>query len=211
MTVERWLRLIAGIFILASLALGVWVNSWWFLFTAFVGLNLTQSAFTNWCLMEILLKKVGVKCAPCDEKQKFEGERLMRVVAGILVLVALALPVFATRTANYVYLIVAVFVSLLYALFAVDIFAEPGTFKTLTSAKRIREITFHLAGSAVGFALLYYLIRKAQFSIYVKNYNLINITDVLLLLIAFIGISGYLPYVAGVLSNKLASLLGKSK
>ncbi len=211
MTVERWIRLIAGVFILASLALGVWVNKWWLLFTTFVGLNLVQSSFTNWCLMEILLKKAGVKCAPCDEKQKFEGERLMRVVAGILVLVALALPVFSNQTANYVYLIVAVFVSLLYALFAVDIFTEPGTFKGLSTSKKIREITFHLAGSAIGFALLYYLIRKAQFSIYVKNYNLINITDVLLLLVSFIGISGYLPYVAGVLSNKLAGLLGKTK
>ncbi len=44
MTVERALRLIAGIFILVSLALGHWVNPYWYLFTAFVGLNLFQSA-----------------------------------------------------------------------------------------------------------------------------------------------------------------------
>ena len=49
MTVERSLRMIAGAFVLLSLALGYWVNSYWYLFTAFVGLNLFQSALTNWC------------------------------------------------------------------------------------------------------------------------------------------------------------------
>lgn len=61
MTVERALRMIAGAFILASLALGHWVNPYWFLFTAFVGLNLFQSAFTNWCPMMTILRKFGVQ------------------------------------------------------------------------------------------------------------------------------------------------------
>ena len=61
MTVERYLRLIAGAFVLASLALGYWVSLYWFLFTAFVGLNLLQSAFTNWCPMMAILRKAGVK------------------------------------------------------------------------------------------------------------------------------------------------------
>ena len=61
MTVERYLRLIAGFFVLVSLALGYWVSSYWFLFTAFVGLNLFQSAFTNWCPMMTLLRKAGVR------------------------------------------------------------------------------------------------------------------------------------------------------
>jgi hypothetical protein len=61
MTVERYLRLIAGALVLASLALGYWVSSYWFLFTAFVGLNLFQSAFTNWCPMMTILRKAGVK------------------------------------------------------------------------------------------------------------------------------------------------------
>lgn len=60
MTVERVLRLIAGLFILASLALGHWVNSYWYLFSAFVGLNLFQSGFTNWCPMMTFLNKLGV-------------------------------------------------------------------------------------------------------------------------------------------------------
>lgn len=60
MTVERALRLIAGSFILLSLALGYWVSSYWYLFTAFVGLNLFQSAFSNWCPMMTILRKLGV-------------------------------------------------------------------------------------------------------------------------------------------------------
>jgi len=63
MTVERYLRLIAGFFVMLSLALGYWVNPNWYLFTAFVGLNLFQSAFTNWCPMMTFLKKAGVGSA----------------------------------------------------------------------------------------------------------------------------------------------------
>ena len=61
MNVERLIRLIAGAFVLLSLALGYWVSPYWFLFTAFVGLNLFQSAFTNWCPMMTILRKAGVK------------------------------------------------------------------------------------------------------------------------------------------------------
>ena len=61
MNVERYIRLIAGVFVLLSLALGYWMNPYWFLFTAFVGLNLLQSAFTNWCPMMTILRKAGVK------------------------------------------------------------------------------------------------------------------------------------------------------
>ena len=60
MTVDRWLRLIAGFFVALSVALGYWVNPYWFAFTAFVGLNLLQSAFTNWCPMMSILRKIGV-------------------------------------------------------------------------------------------------------------------------------------------------------
>ena len=59
MTIERTLRLIAGLFVLISLALGHWVNQYWYLFTAFVGLNLLQSGFTNWCPMMTFLRKLG--------------------------------------------------------------------------------------------------------------------------------------------------------
>lgn len=60
MTVERILRLIAGAFVFASVALGHWVNSYWYLFTAFVGVNLLQSGLTNWCPMMTILRKLGV-------------------------------------------------------------------------------------------------------------------------------------------------------
>ena len=59
---ERLIRIIAGTFITASVALGHWVNPYWFLFTAFIGLNLFQSGITRWCLMEDLLVKSGVAC-----------------------------------------------------------------------------------------------------------------------------------------------------
>jgi len=53
---ERTIRAIAGIFIMLSLALGYFLNPMWYFFTAFVGLNLIQSAFTKWCLMEDILR-----------------------------------------------------------------------------------------------------------------------------------------------------------
>ncbi len=61
MDLNRWLRLIAGFFVMGSLALGYFVNPYWYLFTAFVGLNLFQSAFTNWCPMMAFLRKLGVR------------------------------------------------------------------------------------------------------------------------------------------------------
>lgn len=58
---ERILRGVAGFFILLSLLLAVKVDARWLWFAAFVGLNLFQSAFTNWCLMMKILRKFGVK------------------------------------------------------------------------------------------------------------------------------------------------------
>jgi len=63
MTVERGLRLMAGAFILLSLALGYWISRYWYLFTAFVGLNLFQSGLTNWCPAMLILKKLGLRSA----------------------------------------------------------------------------------------------------------------------------------------------------
>ena len=60
MTRERIIRLIAGTFVMTSLALGWFVSPYWFLFTAFVGLNLFQSALTKWCLMEDILRKFQI-------------------------------------------------------------------------------------------------------------------------------------------------------
>lgn len=60
MTVERALRIMAGAFVMGSLALGYWVSPWWFLFTGFVGLNLFQSGFSNWCPAMTILRKLGL-------------------------------------------------------------------------------------------------------------------------------------------------------
>ncbi len=69
---ERMIRLIAGAFVLASLALGYWVSHWFFLFTAFVGANLFQSALTGWCLMEDILAAFGVK--RCGRESQGDAE-----------------------------------------------------------------------------------------------------------------------------------------
>jgi len=66
MTSWQIVRLAAGTFILASLAMGIeasplFVSPWWLAFTAFVGANLLQSAFTQWCMMESILRKFGVQ------------------------------------------------------------------------------------------------------------------------------------------------------
>jgi hypothetical protein len=61
MDLNRMLRLIAGTFVTASVALGHFVSPWWYLFTVFVGVNLFQSAFTNWCPMMMFLRKLGVR------------------------------------------------------------------------------------------------------------------------------------------------------
>ena len=61
MKLERALRGIAGAFVLLSVLLSYFHSPWWFLFTAFVGLNLFQSAFSNWCPMKSVLQWFGIK------------------------------------------------------------------------------------------------------------------------------------------------------
>ena len=61
MTVERSLRMIAGAFVAASVLLGIYVDPRFLWFTLFVGLNLFQSAFTQWCPMMTILRKAGVR------------------------------------------------------------------------------------------------------------------------------------------------------
>jgi hypothetical protein len=66
MTTWQTVRVVAGLFILLSLALGIpgspiFVSPWWLAFTAFVGANLLQSGFTGWCIGETLMRKLGLK------------------------------------------------------------------------------------------------------------------------------------------------------
>ena len=67
MNMHYLIRAIAGTFVLVSLALGHWLDPRWLLFTAFVGLNLLQSSFTRWCLMEQILEKIGVEAGAPSE------------------------------------------------------------------------------------------------------------------------------------------------
>ncbi len=60
MRMHMIIRRIAGVFVLVSLALGWYVSPYWFLFTAFVGLNLIQSSFTMFCPMETTLRRLGI-------------------------------------------------------------------------------------------------------------------------------------------------------
>ena len=59
--INRLIRAIAGTFIILSVLLGMYVNENWYWFTIFVGANLLQSSITKWCLMEDILRKLGVK------------------------------------------------------------------------------------------------------------------------------------------------------
>lgn len=60
MTLERWIRLIAGLFVVISVTLGYVHSRYWLLFTLFVGLNLAQSAVTGFCPLEMVLARLGV-------------------------------------------------------------------------------------------------------------------------------------------------------
>lgn len=66
MNVERALRLMAGVVILVSVALAHFVSIYWLALTAFVGLNLLQSAFTNWCPAMTIFRLLGLKDASCS-------------------------------------------------------------------------------------------------------------------------------------------------
>ncbi|MCF6175623.1 MAG: DUF2892 domain-containing protein [Victivallaceae bacterium] len=70
MTVERCLRTIAGFFILFSLVMAKLHSPLWLYFTAFVGLNLLQSGFTNWCPMITILKKNGIPTCKTNLENK---------------------------------------------------------------------------------------------------------------------------------------------
>jgi len=71
MTIERALRAVAGFFVLLSVALGYWLHPGFLLFTAFVGLNLFQSAFTNACPAMAILRGLGLRsCVPAGEARR---------------------------------------------------------------------------------------------------------------------------------------------
>ena len=67
MTREQIIRAFAGAVTLAGLALGHWVNDYWYILSAFAAFNLLQSAFTGFCLLDLILRKTGLgKCPVCS-------------------------------------------------------------------------------------------------------------------------------------------------
>lgn len=80
MTVERGLRMMAGTVILVSMALAHFVSPYWYLLTAFVGLNLLQSAFTNWCPAMVILRKLGLKS--CEASPRLHRSKVQTTSAG---------------------------------------------------------------------------------------------------------------------------------
>lgn len=73
MTTERIVRIVAGAFVLISLTLGLLHSPWWFAFTAFVGLNLFQSGFTNFCPLELILIKCNIPTCTLKEDKHVDG------------------------------------------------------------------------------------------------------------------------------------------
>lgn len=69
MTIERAVRLLAGVMILASLALAHWVSLYWLWVTVFVGLNLLQSGFTNWCPAMAIFRAMGLPSSTSESKK----------------------------------------------------------------------------------------------------------------------------------------------
>ena len=66
MTIENAIRIMAGTMVLIGLALSIWVNTWWLILPAFVGVNLIQSSFTGFCPAEMIFKKAGLKPAGAE-------------------------------------------------------------------------------------------------------------------------------------------------
>ncbi len=89
MTINAALRLTAGVVILLSLALGFYVNANWYYLTGFVGLNLFQSAFTQWCPMVFVYQKMGLKAETCSASGMTVNQGL-HIIAGSIVLLTVA-------------------------------------------------------------------------------------------------------------------------
>ena len=80
MTIERALRILAGLFVMLSVALGYWVHPAWFLLTGFVGLNLFQSGFTNTCPAMAIFRKLGLRdCVPAERAAR-GGDAAMKAI-----------------------------------------------------------------------------------------------------------------------------------
>jgi hypothetical protein len=99
MSLNAALRLMAGVVILASLALGTYMNPAWYYLTGFVGLNLLQSGFTKWCPAVFIFQKMGLKTESCSA-EGMSVHQGVHIIAGSVVLTTVALVLFAAVTPN---------------------------------------------------------------------------------------------------------------
>ncbi|MDO6513117.1 MULTISPECIES: DUF2892 domain-containing protein [Neptuniibacter] len=97
MTINAALRLMAGLVVLASLALGTYVNPNWYYLTGFVGLNLFQSAFTGWCPAILIFQKMGLKAERCSS-EGVTVNQAVHIIAGSVILLTVAAVLFLNLT-----------------------------------------------------------------------------------------------------------------
>jgi len=109
---------------------------------------------------------------------------------------------------NPIYFLIAVGVSIFYGIYGEKIFLREKQYKDLTGCKKIRKFIIHFSGSAAGFLVLYYLMQKAMFCMYIGKFDM-NLTDILLLVIALMGISGFFPEVADKLRKGAVYIIEK--
>ncbi|WP_432698614.1 YgaP family membrane protein [Marinobacterium sp. YM272] len=116
MNLHSALRLMAGSVILVSLAIGYWVHPWGYYLTAFVGLNLLQSAFTNWCPAMSIFRAIGLKEERCRSGMSIHQG--VHMIAGSLVLISLALVFLAKLPASLLMITAVIGASLFQSAFS---------------------------------------------------------------------------------------------
>lgn len=106
MTINAALRLMAGTVILVSLALGTYVNEYWYYLTGFVGLNLFQSAFTKWCPAVAIFQMMGLKAESCSTSGMTVNQGV-HIIAGLIVMATVGAVMFVA-VSNQILLVTAI-------------------------------------------------------------------------------------------------------
>lgn len=106
MTINAALRLMAGTVILVSLALGTYVNEYWYYLTGFVGLNLFQSAFTKWCPAVAIFQMMGLKAESCSTPGMTVNQGV-HIIAGLIVMATVGAVMFVA-VSNQILLVTAI-------------------------------------------------------------------------------------------------------
>jgi len=116
MTLNAALRLMAGVVILASLGLGTYIHPNWYYLTGFVGLNLFQSGFTQWCPAVYIFQKMGLKQDSCSS-ERMSIHQGVHIIAGSVVTLTVAVVLFAGMTPNLLFITAIVGLSLTQSAF----------------------------------------------------------------------------------------------